>query len=77
MRSWSTRIGDYNGDMIPIPMSTALFARLAPFARIPRIYPQLLVDKSPTCVFTTPQVPPETSARLSGIALRNEHLSTP
>jgi hypothetical protein len=61
--------------MTPIPMSRELFARLAPFARIPSIYPQLLINKTATCVFTTPQVPPEVSTQSSPSAIRNEHLS--
>jgi hypothetical protein len=73
--SWSRRIGEYNGDMIPIPMSREHFARVALFARIPSIYPRILVNKTATCVFTVPQVPPEISRHSSPSAIRNEHLS--
>lgn len=56
-RSWSRRIGDYNGDMTPVPLSSHTFGRIAPFARVPEIYPRVLGYKAATYIFANPQIP--------------------
>ena len=56
-RSWSRRIGDYNGNMTPVPLSSHTFRRIAIFARIPEIYARVLDYKAATYVFAVPQLP--------------------
>ncbi|KAH8731933.1 hypothetical protein GQ44DRAFT_698214 [Phaeosphaeriaceae sp. PMI808] len=71
----SIRIGDYDGDMVPISVTKEFFTRIAPFARIPTIYPQILVNKTATCILATPQLPHEMSKHISHSTVRNEYLS--
>ncbi|KAL1799470.1 hypothetical protein ACET3X_003507 [Alternaria dauci] len=54
---WSRRIGDYNGNMTPVPLSPHTFRRIAQFSRIPEIYARVLDYKAATCIFATPQLP--------------------
>ncbi|KAH7071318.1 hypothetical protein BKA63DRAFT_70899 [Paraphoma chrysanthemicola] len=71
---WSRRVGTYNGDMLPIPMNKELYTRLAPYARIPSVLPQILMNKTAIQICTEPQLPPH----LCGMprnTIRNEYLS--
>lgn len=54
VHSRSTRTGDYNGRMTPIPSSREVFARIAPFARIPSVYTQLLQNSTAMNTFAVP-----------------------
>ncbi|KAH7396402.1 hypothetical protein BKA66DRAFT_455045 [Pyrenochaeta sp. MPI-SDFR-AT-0127] len=71
---WSRRLGDYNGDMIPIPLSPEMFARISPFARIPETYRRIVEYKTATNVFATPQIPRGFS-NSSPEQVRKEYLS--
>ena len=72
--SWSRRVGEYNGNMTPVPLSSHTFARVAPYARIPKIYARLLDYKAATYVFASPQLPPSLS-HTSLKEVRNRYLS--
>ncbi|KAF2022480.1 hypothetical protein EK21DRAFT_95677 [Setomelanomma holmii] len=71
---WSRRIGRYNGDMIPLHISKDLYARLAPYARIPSVLPQSLINKTAVHIRTIPQLP-ESFFKLSRKQVREQHLS--
>ncbi|KAH6864282.1 hypothetical protein B0T12DRAFT_25565 [Alternaria alternata] len=73
-RSWSRRIGDYNGNMTPVPLSSHTFRRIALFARIPEIYARVLDYKAATYVFAIPQLPSFLRHR-SPKAMRKQYLS--
>lgn len=60
--------------MTPINMSRELFARVAPYARIPSMYVQLLMNKTATCVLATPEVPSKKSPLSSPRVVRDEYL---
>jgi len=68
-------MGTYNGDMLPIQMSRDLFIRLAPYARICSTYPQILMNKTATCVLVTPQLPPKVSADCTPNVIREQYIS--
>ncbi|RYN34544.1 hypothetical protein AA0119_g12375 [Alternaria tenuissima] len=71
---WSRRIGDYNGNMTPVPLSSHTFRRIALFARIPEIYARVLDYKAATYVFAIPQLPSFLRHR-SPKAMRKQYLS--
>jgi hypothetical protein len=70
--SYSSRFGKYTGNMTPINLRRDLFIRLAPYARVPSVYLQLLTNNTAACVLATPEVP----SNKSHGAVRDEHLST-
>jgi hypothetical protein len=72
--SWSRRVGEYNGDMIPIPLSQANYVRIAPFARMARDYTCVLEYKTAACMFTTPILPSHLPP-VSSYGLCDEYLS--
>ncbi|KAF2465147.1 uncharacterized protein BDR25DRAFT_346261 [Lindgomyces ingoldianus] len=56
---FSIRQGKYDGAMVPIPISSNMFKRIAPYARIPRIYLESLARKTAIQIQSTPQLPPD------------------
>lgn len=68
-------MGEYNGDMIPVPLSPDMYARISPFVRIPEIFPRILEYKTATNVFARPQVPYNISP-LPPEHIRKEYLCT-
>jgi hypothetical protein len=67
-------MGEYNGSMTPVPLPLHMYARIAPFARIPEVYPRVLDYKAATHVFASPQLSPH-SSHLSPQQVRKEYLS--
>ncbi|KAH7079545.1 hypothetical protein FB567DRAFT_124711 [Paraphoma chrysanthemicola] len=60
--------------MLPIHMNKELYTRIAPYARIPSVLPQVLMNKTAVQICTEPQLPPH----LCGMPqnkIRNEYLS--
>ncbi|KAF2734622.1 hypothetical protein EJ04DRAFT_576734 [Polyplosphaeria fusca] len=72
---FSTRQGEYDGKKLPLPISPDLFAQLAPYARIPKIYPTILHRNTASAIFSVPEVPPIEQPTLSPTNISKEHLS--
>jgi hypothetical protein len=72
--SWSRRIGEYNGEMIPLPLSLEHYNRIAPYGRIARDYTYVLKFKTAACMFTIPTLPNQTPTPTSQ-SLREDYLS--
>jgi hypothetical protein len=67
-------MGEYNGEMTPVPLSSRMFMRIAPFARIPEIYARVLDYKAATYLFASPQLP-SNLPRISPREMRKRYLS--
>lgn len=75
--SFSVRQGEYDGNMIPIPISQLSYDKIAPFARIPSIFPDILFRKSAMAVYATPQIPqtnPSAKIGISQASTRQEYI---
>jgi hypothetical protein len=74
--SFSVRLGKYNGNLGPLPMSEALFKKIAPFARISDVYIDVMNRKTAMHVYVTPQVHQHTvPTPLNTVQIRNQYLS--
>lgn len=53
----SQRTGLYDGSLTPISLSLQMYTFIAPFARIPDVYPSILDQRALVNSFTQPQIP--------------------